>query len=119
MFQPALDLQTTIRPRLMVVSARHALAGYDRARMLPRVLRQPIGQALPEPATALAWLRRREAELNAARRAHDARWHAGEHVLVMTALLHEARTLRENGTRDFRKEPIRGSDLIETGLPTC
>jgi hypothetical protein len=83
----------------MVVSARHGLAGYDRARMLPRLLRQPVGQPLPDPAQALARLITREADLNAARRAHDARWHAGEHVLVMTALLHELRSVTAQGPR--------------------
>lgn len=33
--------------------------------------------------------------MDLARRSHDASWHPAEHVLVMTALLHEARNRRE------------------------
>ena len=94
MDQSAHDLQTTIRPRLMVVAARHGLAQYDRARSLGRVLGLPLGHALPDPIVAQARLVRREAEMENARRAHDASWHPADHVLVMTALLHEARNCR-------------------------
>lgn len=95
MDQSAHGLQTTIRPRLLVVAARHGLAQYDRARSLGRILGLPMGHALPDPARAQAALVRREAEMDLARRSHDASWHPAEHVLVMTALLHEARNRRE------------------------
>ncbi|CUX80836.1 MAG: Protein of unknown function (DUF3204) [Roseibaca calidilacus] len=95
MDQSAHGLQTTIRPRLLVVAARHGLAQYDRSRSLGRLLGLPVGHSLPEPAQAQAALTRREAEMDRARRAHDASWHPAEHVLVMTALLHEARSRSE------------------------
>lgn len=95
MDQSAHGLQTTIRPRLLVVAARHGLAHYDRARSLGRLLGLPMGQALPDPAAAQAVLMRREAEMERARRDHDAGWHPAEHVLVMTALLFEARSQAE------------------------
>jgi hypothetical protein len=85
-------LQTTLRPRLLVVAARHGLAQYDRERSLARVLGLPMGQPLPSPSIAQAALVRREAEMDLARRNHDASWHPADHVLVMTALLHEARS---------------------------
>ncbi|MCL1628710.1 DUF6477 family protein [Roseibaca sp. V10] len=43
MDQSTHGLQTTIRPRLMVVAARHGLAQYDRARSLGRLLGLPLG----------------------------------------------------------------------------
>ena len=92
MDQSAHDLQMTIRPRLMVVAARHALAQYDRTRSLGRLLGLPLGHALPDPVSARETLVRREAEMEMARRVHDAGWHPADHVLVMTALLHEARS---------------------------
>lgn len=84
-------LQTTIRPRLLVVAARHGLAQYDRARSLARILGLPMGHPLPAPGAAQQALVQREAELDHARRHHDASWHPADHVMVMTALLHEAR----------------------------
>lgn len=101
MDQSTQDLQTTIRPRLLVVAARHGLAQYDRARCLARILGLPIGRALPPHGTAQNMLAQREAEMDYARRHHDAAWHAADHVLVMTALLFEARA---NGAN--RTEPI-------------
>ncbi|NBB98376.1 MAG: hypothetical protein GVY34_09445 [Alphaproteobacteria bacterium] len=99
MDQSTQGLQTTIRPRLLVVAARHGLAQYERDRSLARVLGLPIGQPLPCPGAALTILTRREAELDHARRHHDAAWHPGEHVMVMTALLHEARLGRADPAR--------------------
>jgi len=84
-------LQTTVRPRLLVVSARHGLAQYDRARNLGRILGLPPGHPLPAPGAAQQALCRREAELDQARRRHEASWHPADHVLVMTALLFEAK----------------------------
>lgn len=92
MDQATQGLQTTIRPRLLVVAARHGLAQYDRDRALARVLGLPIGQPLPSLGSALSALTRREGELEYARRHHDAAWHPAEHVMVMTALLYEARS---------------------------
>lgn len=84
-------LDTLIRPRLMVVAARHGLNDYNRDVLLPRILDLPIGQTLPAPQVALAQLMARERAMEAARRHHDASWRAAAHVAVMTALLFEAR----------------------------
>jgi len=73
------------------VAARHGLAQYDRNRSLARLLGLPLGHPLPAPGAAQDALTRREAELDHARRHHDAAWHPADHVLIMTALLFEAR----------------------------
>lgn len=91
MTQTTFGLQTTIRPRLLIVAARHGVAQYDRTRHLARVLGLPLGQPLPPPGGAQDMLVQREAEMDQARRHHDASWHPANHVMVMTALLHEAR----------------------------
>ena len=83
-------LDTLIRPRLLIVSARHALRDYNRATRLARLLGLPMARALPAPNVAFAQLLERERALEHARRTHDASWSAAEHVAVMTALLHEA-----------------------------
>ncbi|MGY6697740.1 MAG: DUF6477 family protein [Roseinatronobacter sp.] len=89
MFINGSNLETLIRPRLLVVSARHALRDYDRAARLPRLLRQAVSQPLPTPEIALRNLLTYERTLEQARKSHDCRWSAAEHVAVMTALLHE------------------------------
>lgn len=83
-------LETLTRPRLLVVSARHALRDYCRATCLPRLLGMPVAQCLPAPRTALARLLVRERALERARQSHDASWSAAMHVAVITALLHES-----------------------------
>ncbi len=83
-------LETLIRPRLLVVSARHALRDYCRTTSLPRLLGLPMAQRPPGPEAALARLLARERALDHARQTHDASWSAAKHVAVMTALLHEA-----------------------------
>lgn len=84
-------LDSLIRPRLMVVAARHGLNDYNRAVLLPRLLELPMGRSLPAPQIVLAQLMARERAMEAARRHHDANWRAATHVAVMTALLFEAR----------------------------
>lgn len=83
-------LDTLIRPRLLIVSARHALHDYNRSAGLLRLLGLPTARCLPPPPAALVQLLERERILEHARRTHDASWSAAEHVAVMTALLHEA-----------------------------
>lgn len=83
-------LDTLIRPRLLIVAARHALGDYNRATRLARLLGLPMAHHLPTPRAALAQLLERERVLEHARRTHDASWSAAEHVAVITALLHEA-----------------------------
>jgi hypothetical protein len=83
-------LDTLIRPRLLIVSARHALRDYNRAARLPRLLGLAMTHTLPTPKHALSQLLERERALEHARRTHDASWSAATHVAVMTALLYEA-----------------------------
>lgn len=90
-------LDTIIRPRLMIVSARYALDDYDRSVMLPRLLGLTDGRALPEPMAALRALIALEQTLELGRTRHDAAWRAAQHISVMTALLHEARLCQMQG----------------------
>ncbi|MFN4058123.1 MAG: DUF6477 family protein [Roseinatronobacter sp.] len=83
-------LDVTIRPRLLVVAARHALAGYNRDTTLPRVLGLPLHTPLMPSEALLETLIAREAAMNDARCSHQAGWRAGDHVLLIAALLHEA-----------------------------
>ncbi len=92
---PTLD--TVVRPRLMIVSARYALDDYDRAAMLPRLLGLPVGRALPEAMSALSELIALEQSMELARKRHDAGWRAARHVAVLTALLHEAQRCLAQG----------------------
>lgn len=85
-------LETMIRPRLLVVAARHALADYDRDRHLPRLLGLAFGAPLPPTSITLDLLRTREATLERARKHHDASWRAAQHIALMTALMAEAAT---------------------------
>lgn len=87
-------LDTLIRPRLLIVSARHGLRDYNRAAMLPRLLGLPFGRSLPQAKIALDQLMSRERELEIARRNHAAGWRAADHVAVLTAVLHEALALQ-------------------------
>lgn len=88
---PTID--TLIRPRSLVVAARHARLEYRRDALLPRLLGLPSGQRLPGPDEALRQLLKREAAMDAVRRRHDATWDAGLHVLVLAAMLAESAAL--------------------------
>ena len=83
-------LDTTIRPRLLVESARYALDSYDRQALLPRLLGLPMGTHLPRPGAALDALIALEHAQEAARKSHGAGWRAARHVAVITAMLYEA-----------------------------
>lgn len=89
MSDASMSLDTLTRPRLMVVSARYALAEYDRRKRLPRLLGLPVGQPLPKSEEALERLIALERAQEQARRHHDASWRAADHVAIITALLHE------------------------------
>ena len=91
-------LDTLIRPRLLVVAARHGLSEYSRATLLPRLLGLPAARNLPAPGDALQLLMMRERALETARRHHDASWRAADHVAIMTAILHEARACSPEAT---------------------
>ncbi|WP_334062103.1 DUF6477 family protein [Limimaricola cinnabarinus] len=76
------------RPPLLVEAARFGIDGYDRARLLPRL----IGAGGFGPARAATALLDREAEIEARRRSGDYR--PARHVELIVALMGEARLLR-------------------------
>ncbi|MGY6705082.1 DUF6477 family protein [Roseinatronobacter sp.] len=88
------SLDTTIRPRLLVVAARYAMCDYDRDTMLAKLLGLPSAAALPAVDDALQRLRLIEAMMDQTRRRHEASWRAADHVLIMAALMSEARAAR-------------------------
>ncbi|MDD7970866.1 DUF6477 family protein [Roseinatronobacter alkalisoli] len=92
-------LETTIRPRLLVVAARHAMTDYHRDRMLPKLLGLPLASALPPLQDVLERLTLSEAMMEQARRHHDAGWRPSEHVLVMAALMSETLYLQGSQAR--------------------
>lgn len=89
------SLETTIRPRLLVVAARYAMSGYYRDTVLPRLLDLPLASALPPAQDAVQRLTLIEAMMNQARRRHEASWRAADHVLVMAALMSEAQSMKD------------------------
>lgn len=111
------SLETLIRPRLLIVSARHGLSDYTRSTLLPRLLGLPIGRALPQPKAALSQLLLKERGLEDARRNHDASWRAASHVAVLTAILHEAMLIRQDApetigtSRIDMTQRLRGASL--------
>jgi hypothetical protein len=86
------ELETLIRPRNLVMAARHAVPEYRRDALLPSLLGVPVGQRLPPRSNVIRALLQREAKLEHARRHRCASWGAGAHVLVLAALLAEAAT---------------------------
>lgn len=97
------SLETTIRPRLLVVAARHAMCEYRRDTLLPKLLELPLASALPPVHDAVQRLTIIEAMMDHARRRHEAGWRAADHVLVMAALMSETRSLR-----DIQTPPLQG-----------
>lgn len=84
------SLETSIRPRLLVVAARHAMHGYLRMSILPKLLGVPMGAPLPAGPAVIEALSLREAAMERARRHHDASWRAADHVLLLAALMAES-----------------------------
>lgn len=84
------SLETSIRPRLLVVAARHAMHGYLRMTILPKLLGLPMGAPLPAGAAVIEALTLREAAMERARRRHDASWRAADHVMLLAALMAES-----------------------------
>lgn len=81
------------RPRLLVRAARNGVALYRRGRDLRRLMGG--AEDLPVPARALPWLSEREARMDAARREGLAEWDLQTHILLLIALMAEARLARE------------------------
>lgn len=90
------ELETLIRPRNLVMAARHAVPEYRRDALLPSLLGLPVGQRLPDDSSLIRALLQREAKLEHARRHRCASWAAGVHVLVLAALLAEAAISRSS-----------------------
>ncbi|MBP0481886.1 DUF6477 family protein [Sagittula salina] len=85
-------LEDLRRPRLLISAARIGAQEYRRSPCLRRVL----GHAtLPRPGQALMSLMEIEAELDERRRGQDATYAVSRHVEVLTAMMGEARLLRE------------------------
>ncbi|PYE86149.1 DUF6477 family protein [Pseudoroseicyclus aestuarii] len=88
------DIQTRIadlrRPPLLVQAACFGLGAYDRERHLPRLLAGPMAPALAAPR-----LLEEEAEAERMRRAGSQAYSLRQHVALLTALLGEAREIRE------------------------
>ena len=80
------------RPRLLIRAARIGAQDYRRTPSLARIL----GHApVPRPGAALMRLIEIEAELDDRRRAEDAAYCVSRHVEVLTAMMGEARILKE------------------------
>ncbi|MCC5984205.1 MAG: hypothetical protein JJU42_07560 [Rhodobacteraceae bacterium] len=91
MRHPVSAIHSLRRPRLLVSAARFALTDYQREISLRLALRGHHDGALPGPADALALLLEIEAGLDALRRGRDAAWRPARHVMVLSAVMAEAR----------------------------
>ena len=87
------DVDTILRPQLLVRAARCGLPHYRRERDLPRILG---ATSIPGPGRALHELIGREAQMNDNRRGGLSCYGIIEHVDVLTALLAEARIAHPN-----------------------
>jgi hypothetical protein len=87
------NLDTTIRPRLLVVAARHAMATYQRETILPKLMGLGAHTPVCPTESVLDWLITQEAAMEHARRTHVTGWRAADHVMLMAALMTEARLL--------------------------
>ena len=85
------SLTTTIRPRLLVVAARYAMANYQRDVMLPKLMGLGAHTVVAPKPAVLDWLIAQEAAMEQSRRMHIAGWRAADHVMLMAALMTEAR----------------------------
>lgn len=83
------------RPRLLMAAARAGLAGWQRDRDLPRLLRS---EALPHPRQALDQLLMREARHDEARRGNRGDHDLRGHILVLIAILAEMQALSGSAT---------------------
>lgn len=80
------------RPRLLIRAARIGAQDYRRNPQLHRLLGYGT---LPRPGAALIHLMEIEADLDEKRRLEDAAYSVSRHVEVLTAMMGEARLLRE------------------------
>lgn len=80
------------RPRLLIRAARIGSEDYRRSPHLHRLLGQG---SLPRPGPALLQLMEIEALLDESRRGNAAAYSVSRHVEVLTAMMGEARLLRD------------------------
>ncbi|CUH76909.1 DUF6477 family protein [Tropicibacter naphthalenivorans] len=80
------------RPRLLIRAARIAAQDYQRAKHLGPLLG---GGGLPRSGAAIVKLMELEADIDTRRRTHDAGYSVSAHVEILTALMGEAKVLRE------------------------
>lgn len=79
------------RPTLLVRTARHGLADYNRLIHLRRLLKS---EAVPGPAQAIMKLLEAEVELNLQRLSKNPEYSVAKHVETLIALMCEARILK-------------------------
>ncbi|KUF12360.1 DUF6477 family protein [Pseudoponticoccus marisrubri] len=80
------------RPRLLIRAARIGAQDYCRDAHLNRLLGYG---SLPRPGAALMQLVELESEMNAHRQRQSATYSVSRHVALLTAMMGEARLLRE------------------------
>lgn len=87
MQDPITQLETTYRPKTLLGAARHALPHYSRTKHLPKFL----GDLSAGPRETLMRLMDLERDQNAKRLSQSAEYDVTHHLILMTAILAEAR----------------------------
>ena len=81
-------LKSLKRPRILIRAARFGISDYSRSRDLCRILKTT---SMPAPGPAIVKLMSEESLLESKRKAGDRSYKISQHVLVMIALMGEAR----------------------------
>ena len=81
-------LKSLKRPRILIRAARFGIYNYSRNRDLRRILKTA---SVPSPGPAIVKLMSEESLLESKRKAGDRSYKISQHVLVMIALMGEAR----------------------------
>lgn len=84
-------VRTLKRPSLLVRAARFGLDDYRRDRILRRILKT---EDVPPTGSALLQLLDLERDLNERRKLHSAEYNASRHIILLTAIMGEARLLQ-------------------------
>ena len=92
------------RPRLLVRTARHGIADYDRVTHLRRLIK---GVTLPGPAQAIVQLLELEAMAEEQRTTDRAEYSVARHVELIVALMCEARILKASQAARDRAASVR------------
>ncbi len=89
------------RPTLLVRTARHGLADYNRVQHLRRLLKT---ETPPSPGKAIMRLMELEGAANDARRAQRAEYSVARHVELLVALMSEASILKASNAARTRMD---------------